>query len=68
MTMPARDVDANGIRLRVVDEGQGPAVLLVHGFPETAHAWRHQIRALAEAGYRAIAPDLRGYSGSERPE
>jgi len=66
--MPARDVDANGTRLRVVDEGQGPAVLLVHGFPETAHAWRHQIRALAEAGYRAIAPDLRGYGGSERPE
>lgn len=54
--------------MRVVDRGRGPAVLLCHGFPETAHAWRHQVAALAAAGYRAIAPDMRGYGGTDSPE
>ena len=60
-------VVANGIRLHVTEAGRGPAVLLCHGFPEVGHAWRHQLRALADAGYRAIAPDMRGYGGSDAP-
>ncbi|MEQ8345329.1 MAG: alpha/beta hydrolase [Sneathiellaceae bacterium] len=52
----------------IVDEGQGPAVLLLHGWPESAYSWRHQIPALAAAGYRVIAPNQRGYAGSIAPE
>jgi Predicted hydrolases or acyltransferases (alpha/beta hydrolase superfamily) len=66
--MSTASVSANGVEMKVVDEGAGPAVLLLHGFPETSYAWRHQIAALARAGYRAIAPDLRGYGGSDKPE
>lgn len=58
---------ANGIRQHVLEAGSGPAVLLCHGFPELGYSWRHQIRALADAGYRAIAPDMRGYGGTEAP-
>jgi len=47
--------------------GDGPAVILIHGFPELAYSWRHQLPVLAEAGYRAIAPDMRGYGGSDKP-
>jgi pimeloyl-ACP methyl ester carboxylesterase len=61
-------VDTNSVRLHVLEQGAGPAVLLLHGFPETSHAWRHQLAALAAAGYRAIAPDLRGYGGSSCPQ
>jgi pimeloyl-ACP methyl ester carboxylesterase len=61
------DVTANGITLHVVDHGTGPAVVLCHGFPELAFSWRHQVLALAEAGYRVLAPDMRGYGGSSRP-
>lgn len=57
----------DGIDLHVTEQGQGPAVLLCHGFPETSHAWRHQLPALADAGFRAIAPDLRGYGDSSAP-
>lgn len=53
--------------MNVAQEGEGPAVLLCHGFPETSYAWRHQIRALARSGFHAIAPDMRGYGGSEQP-
>jgi pimeloyl-ACP methyl ester carboxylesterase len=60
-------VATNGIRLAVHELGAGPAVILLHGFPELAYSWRHQLPALAKAGYRAIAPDLRGYGGSDRP-
>jgi pimeloyl-ACP methyl ester carboxylesterase len=63
----SRTVVANGIRLAVTEAGNGPAVVLCHGFPEIAYSWRRQVPALAAAGYRAIAPDLRGYGGSERP-
>ena len=66
--MPERTVSANGVDLRVLDEGEGPAVVLAHGFPELAWSWRHQLPALAAAGYRAVAPDQRGYGGSSRPE
>lgn len=53
--------DVNGIRLHYVEQGSGPLVLLLHGFPELWYSWRHQIPALAQAGYRVVAPDLRGY-------
>jgi pimeloyl-ACP methyl ester carboxylesterase len=69
MTTTTRHMVAtNGIRLAVTEEGQGPPVLLCHGFPETAHSWRHQIGALAAAGYRVLAPDLRGYGSSDCPD
>jgi len=63
-------VDVNGVRLRILEAGppDGPVVILTHGFPELAYSWRHQIPALAKAGYRVIAPDQRGYGGSTRPE
>jgi soluble epoxide hydrolase / lipid-phosphate phosphatase len=60
-------VRTNGIRLQVTEQGEGYPVLLCHGFPELAYSWRHQIPALAHAGLRAIAPDLRGYGGSDKP-
>ena len=61
-------VDADGIRMAVYEEGKGPAVLLCHGFPELAYSWRHQIPALAAAGFRVIAPDQRGYGLTARPK
>ncbi len=56
------------ITLSVHDAGEGPAVVLCHGFPELAYSWRHQFGPLVEAGFRVIAPDQRGYGGSDRPE
>ena len=63
-----RIVKTNGISLNVVEQGRGPLVLLCHGFPESWYSWRHQINALAEAGFRVVAPDMRGYGKSDRPE
>ncbi len=63
-----RMVETNGIRLHVAEQGRGPLVVLCHGFPECWYSWRHQLRALADAGFRAVAPDLRGYGRSDRPE
>jgi pimeloyl-ACP methyl ester carboxylesterase len=63
----ARDVSTNGIRLRCHLAGEGPLVVLLHGFPERWFSWEPQLRALAAAGYRAVAPDLRGYGDSDRP-
>lgn len=63
-----RTLELNGISLHVAEAGKGPLVLFCHGFPESWYAWRHQLPALAEAGYRALAPDLRGYGGSSCPE
>jgi pimeloyl-ACP methyl ester carboxylesterase len=63
-----RTVEANGIHLHVAGQGEGPAVLLCHGFPESWYSWRHQLAALAAAGFHAIAPDMRGYGRSDRPE
>ena len=62
-----RVVETNGIRLHVAEQGEGPLVLLCHGFPESWYSWRHQLRALAEAGFHAVAPDMRGYGQSEAP-
>jgi pimeloyl-ACP methyl ester carboxylesterase len=61
-------VESNGIRMRVASMGEGPVVLLAHGWPESWYSWRHQIRALADAGYRALAPDMRGYGETDAPE
>ncbi len=66
--MQYRDVEANGLRMRIVDQGTGPLVLLCHGFPECAYAWRHQIEALSARGYRVVAPDLRGFGGTDAPD
>ena len=60
-------VDTNGLRMAVYEQGKGPAVILVHGFPELAFSWRHQLPALAKAGFRAIAPDMRGYGQTDAP-
>ncbi len=68
MNVEHRDVEVNGIRLHVAEQGSGPLVLLLHGFPESWYAWRHQFAPLAEAGYRVVAPDQRGYARSDRPE
>ena len=63
-----RYVETNGIRLRIVEAGEGPLVVLVHGWPESWYSWRHQLTGLAEAGYRVVAPDMRGYGGSTIPQ
>lgn len=66
-TVRHRTVEANGIRLHIAEEGEGPLVLLLHGFPECWYSWRHQFGPFAAAGYRVVAPDQRGYGRSERP-
>ena len=60
-------VESNGLEMAVYERGEGPAVIFLHGFPELAYSWRHQLPALAHAGYRAIAPDLRGYGRTTAP-
>src|SRR5690348_16314667 len=60
-------VDARGTRIHCVEEGSGPLVLLVHGFPESWYSWRHQLPAIAAAGFRAVAIDVRGYGRSSAP-
>ena len=62
------DVDAFGTRIHVAEVGEGPIVLFVHGFPESWYSWRHQLPAVAESGWRAVAIDVRGYGSSEAPE
>src|SRR5262245_204657 len=63
-----RIIEANNIRINIAEQGSGPLVLLCHGFPESWFSWRQQISALAEAGFHAVAPDMRGYGKSDRPE
>ncbi|MFI9722108.1 alpha/beta fold hydrolase [Streptomyces sp. NPDC052396] len=63
-----RYVEVNGVRLHIAEQGEGPLVLLLHGFPECWYSWRHQFGPLAEAGYRVVAPDQRGYARSEQPD
>lgn len=68
--MRTRFVETNGVQLKVVEAGErgAPVVVLAHGFPELAFTWRHQIPALAAAGYHVLAPDQRGYGGSSKPD
>jgi pimeloyl-ACP methyl ester carboxylesterase len=63
-----RIVESNGIHMHLAEQGTGPLVVLCHGFPESWYSWRHQLRALAEAGFHAVAPDMRGYGQTDRPE
>ena len=63
-----RFIKTNGIKLRIAEMGKGPLVILVHGWPESWYSWRHQLPALAAAGYRAVAPDMRGYGKSDKPQ
>src|SRR5689334_23200407 len=62
-----RTVRTNGIHMHVAEAGTGPTVLLLHGFPEFWYSWRHQLPALAAAGFHAVAPDLRGYGRTDAP-
>ena len=63
-----RTIGANGIHLHFVEQGEGPLIVLCHGFPESWYSWRHQLPALSAAGFRAVAVDMRGYGQSDRPE
>ena len=66
--MKHRTIETNGIKMQFAEEGDGPLVVLCHGFPELAYSWRHQLKALAEAGYHAVAPDQRGYGRTDGPK
>src|SRR5262245_14780552 len=68
VALAERTVSTPGASLHVVDAGEGPLVVLAHGFPELSYSWRHQVPALAEQGYRVLAPDQRGYGRSSRPQ
>ena len=67
-TISHRTVAVNGINMHVAEKGEGPVVLLIHGFPELWYTWRHQILSLSSRGYRAVAPDLRGYGDTDAPD
>ena len=67
MKLTHRYADLGDVRLHYVEAGEGPLVLLLHGFPQFWYEWRHQIPALVEAGFRVVAPDLRGYNLSDKP-
>jgi pimeloyl-ACP methyl ester carboxylesterase len=63
-----RWIETNGIRMHIAEQGQGALIILCHGFPECWYAWRHQIGAIAETGFHVVAPDLRGYGQTDRPQ
>jgi pimeloyl-ACP methyl ester carboxylesterase len=63
-----RFIETNGIQMHLAEQGEGPVVLLCHGFPELWYSWRHQLKALADAGFHAVAPDMRGYGQTDAPE
>src|ERR1017187_4538776 len=63
-----RTIGANGIHLHFVEQGEGPLIVLCHGFPDLWYSWRYQLPALASAGFHAVAVDMRGYGQSDRPE
>ncbi len=67
-TIYHRFIDTNGIRMHIAEQGRGPLVVLCHGWPESWYSWRHQLSALAEAGYHVVAPDQRGYGQTDQPE
>ncbi|EEF49908.1 epoxide hydrolase A [Ricinus communis] len=62
-----KTVNVNGIKMHIAEKGEGPVILFLHGFPELWYTWRHQILGLTSLGYRAVAPDLRGYGDSDAP-
>ncbi len=62
-----RFIETNGIKMRIAEMGEGPLVLLIHGWPESWYSWRHQLPALAKAGYHVVAPDMRGYGKTDKP-
>src|ERR1700720_646292 len=62
-----RFIQTNGIQMHLAEQGSGPLVVLLHGFPESWYSWRHQLQALAEAGFHAVAPDQRGYGQTDQP-
>ncbi|HZV84455.1 MAG TPA: alpha/beta hydrolase [Brevundimonas sp.] len=66
--MQTRHIQTDGLTQQILEAGSGPLVLLIHGFPELGISWRAQVQALADAGYHAVAPDMRGYGGTDRPE
>lgn len=68
MEITHRFIETNGLRMHLAEAGKGPLVLLCHGWPESWYSWRHQLVALAEAGYHAVAPDQRGYGQTDRPQ
>src|SRR5436190_3468239 len=68
MEIRHRVVETNGIRMHIAEAGDGPLVVMCHGFPESWYSWRHQLVALAEAGYHAVAPDMRGYGQTDKPD
>src|SRR6266566_5858924 len=63
-----RMVETNGMRMHIAEQGAGPLVVLCHGFPESWYSWRHQLPALAAAGFHAVAPDMRGYGRTDGPD
>jgi pimeloyl-ACP methyl ester carboxylesterase len=63
-----RMIESNGIKMRIAEMGKGPLVILVHGWPESWYSWRHQLKGLADAGYHAVAPDMRGYGKTDKPD
>lgn len=67
MNISERRVATNGIALKIAEQGEGPLVLLLHGFPESWYSWRHQFAPIAAAGFHAVAPDMRGYGESDKP-
>ncbi len=68
MPISHRFVDTNGIRMHIAEAGSGPLVLFCHGWPESWYSWRHQLEAVAAAGFHAVAPDMRGYGQTDKPE
>src|ERR1700727_3407585 len=63
----SRTISANGIEIFLVEQGEGPLVVLCHGWPELSYSWRHQIPAIAAAGYHVVAPDMRGFGRTSAP-
>ena len=63
-----RTIQSNGIQMHIAEQGEGPLVIMCHGWPESWYSWRHQLAALADAGFHAVAPDQRGYGQTDKPE
>lgn len=68
LSISHRQIETNGISMHIAEAGEGPLVVMIHGFPEMWYSWRHQLPALAAAGYHAVAPDLRGVGKTEAPD